>query len=178
MLQMRVTGGFMPISNIYRGSLFGGEMGRNVLERETKFPIHFNLFADCISPPFHPTTLVNSDGRLPSNKSCSMLTTVSAPLLFCQRQKDSVPVPLLQTTTTPSAVRRPSTSLRNIDQACPTFIDTINYLAVSRPSSQAARLLTHRKQPSVLPPLTHTRNTASLHHVESRTVPRGILPPQ
>lgn len=91
MLQMRVTGGFMLISNIYRGSLFWGEMGRNVLESETKLPILFNLFADCISPPFHPTMLVNSDGRLPSNKSCSMLTTVPPPLLFCHDRKIQSP---------------------------------------------------------------------------------------
>lgn len=75
----------MLISNIYRGSLFAGEMGRNVLERETKFPILFNLFADGISPPFHPTTLVNSDGRLPSNKSCSMLSLFP---LLCSSAND------------------------------------------------------------------------------------------
>lgn len=42
-------------------------MGRNVLERESKFANFFHSFADCNSPPFHPTTLVNGDGLLPSH---------------------------------------------------------------------------------------------------------------
>lgn len=149
MFQMRVTGGFMLISNIYRGSIFGMRWEGTSSRGSRSWPIFFILSLTAtllLSTPPHWSTAM---GCSPRTGSCSMLTTVSPRLLVCQRQTGVHPHPAFSSHNT---VCHPSTSLRNIDQACPTFIDTINYLAVCRPSSQDDHPLTCRKQPSVLLP--------------------------